>query len=144
MKSFLINLAVVCSVQLILLVLLPQPPVGGGGSSFVQLCSASGRIQQCVPREQEETCATSQVPLYPNIWQSMAMKFSGHEIIFLSLTSVNNRKVEFLTHKFYFVSLSPTLPLLGIYFRLPFSVSSHVTLTPGLWTLHSVMTFGIL
>lgn len=112
---------------LIILVSFPKAPVGAGGSSFVQLCSASGRIQQCVPREQEEICATSQVPLSPNIWQSMAMEFSGHEIIFLPLTSVNNRKVEFLTHKFYFVSLSPNLPLLGIYFCLPFSVLSHVT-----------------
>lgn len=101
----------------------------------MQLCSASGRIQQCVPREQQENCAASQVHLYPNSWQTMAMKFSEHEIIFLSLTSVKNRKVEFLTHKFYFVSPSPNLPLLGMYLCLPFSVSSHVTLTPGFWTL---------
>lgn len=46
--------------------------------------------------------------------------FSGHEIIFLSLASVNSRKAEFLTLRFCFVSLPPNLPLLGIDFLSSF------------------------
>lgn len=66
---------------------------------------------------------------------SQHLAIHGYEIFrawdnILSLTSVNNRKVEFLTHKFYFVSLSPNLPLLGIIFVFLFQFQAM-----SLWLL---------
>lgn len=125
MKSFVVNLAVTCSMFFIILLILLQAFFQFTQIllelEYLDLCSCVLPLAVASSVSSGRSMRIGQVLkflLSPNLQQSMAKKFSGCGVVFLCLTTVNNTRIEFLTHKIYFVSLLTNFfifPLLRVY-----------------------------